>query len=179
MSLGDFTYGSVAGVAVYVGYMPGSQERHFTEATVPSSATVESILDQVAAEINLLLADNGYQLDKAEDVLSAAPRAHDFLAQVNNLGAAARVLMTMPMDIDPDIDTRPSFSAMYKNQLTKFEGGGLETMGLIRPSNLSGNLRMANTGQFNSDGTTKKPLFWRGQFAPTGLREDDPRYNYD
>ena len=179
MSLGLYTYGSVAGVVVYVGYMPGGQERHFTESTVPSESTVESILDQVASEINLLLADNGYQIDLAATVLADAPRAYDFLAQVNNLGAAARVLMTMPMDIDPDIDTRPSFAAMYKDQLKKFEGGGLETMGLIRPSNLAGNLRMANTGQFNADGTTKLPLFHRGQFAPPGLRGGYPGENYD
>ena len=176
MSVDTYTYGSADGVGRYVGYMPGT-ERHFTEATVPSLDTVEGILDQVASEIHLQLADNGYQIDLAADVLADAPHAHAFLAQCNNLGAAARVLMTMPYEADPDSETRPNFAKLYKDQIAKIEGGGLEGLGLVRPSTLAGNLRMSNTGQFNTDGSTKKPLFWRGQFSPPGEPYyDDEKY---
>ena len=174
--VGEKTYGTAPGVSRYVGYMPGT-ERHFTDATVPSLASVNDILDQVAAEIHLELAVNGYQIDTAATVLADAPMAHAFLAQCNNLGAAARVLMTMPLEADPDSEIRPNFSKIYKDQLAKIEGGGLEALLLVRPSTTSGNLRMSNTGQKDAAGTDKKSLFWLGQFMPPGLRiEEETRY---
>ena len=176
MSVGLYTYGSAAGVVRYIGYMPGT-ERHFTEATTPSLETVEGVLDQVASEMHLALAENGYTVSLAATVLADAPLAHAFLAQCNNLGCAARVLMTMPYEADPDSETRPNFAKLYKDQLAKIEGAGLGVLGLVQPSTAVGNLRMSNPGQFHSDGTTKKPLFWRDQFAPPGMTVDpDPIY---
>ena len=176
MTVGVYTYGSAVGVGSYVGYMPGT-ERHFTEATTPSLDTVNDVLDQVASEMHLALAESGYSVDLAATVLADAPRAHAFLAQCNNLGCAARVLMTMPYEADPDSESRPNFAKLYKDQLAKIEGSGLESLGITKPSTAIGNLRMSNPGQFNSDGTTKDPMFWRGQFTPPGLRVDpEPEY---
>ena len=171
MTVGTYTYGSAAGVAQYVGYMPGA-ERHFTDATLPTLTTVELMLDQIASEINLKLAEAGYTITLAATVLADAPQAHAYLKQCNEVGAAARVLMTMPLEADPDSETRPNFAAIYKTQLKGIDGSGLESLGLVRSSGASGNLRMVRTGQTDSAGVKRKPLFWIGQFAPTGLREE-------
>lgn len=86
-------YGSVAGVESKIGDMVSS--RTFTDTTVPSFQEIQELVDGVAHELNMELLQQGYQVPVrgADD-----PIAYQHLVYVNNCGAAARALSTLPME---------------------------------------------------------------------------------
>ena len=87
------TYGSVYGVESKIGDMVSS--RTFTDTTVPSFQEIQELVDGVASELNMELLQQGYQVPVrgVED-----PIAYQHLVYVNNCGAAARALSSLPME---------------------------------------------------------------------------------
>ncbi len=87
------TYGSVAGVESKIGDMVSN--RTFTDTTVPSFQEIQELVDGVAQELNMELLQQGYQVPVrgADD-----PVAYQHLVYVNNCGAAARALSTLPAE---------------------------------------------------------------------------------
>ena len=83
-------YGSIVGVTNLIGDIVAGRE--FNADSDPSINTVNQILTGVDAEINIELKQNGYVSPIDEN----AGVTYDYLVYINNCGAAARVLSTLP-----------------------------------------------------------------------------------
>jgi hypothetical protein len=127
MTVKATTYGKVTGVEAYVGHIV--QGRKFTSETSPSTEQVEAFLDEVASDIHFRLVQAGFAIATKAALAIAAPRVADWLEQLNNIGATARVLRAMPYDADPDSEIRPSYQAMYE-KMAKLMNSSLEDLGL-------------------------------------------------
>lgn len=162
MAVDTYTYGEVVGIGRLVGYLPGVEDRLFSEATVPSTTNVELLLDTVATEIQSYLAKNGYPVDPAATVEADAPRAFAFLRATNEIGAAALLLQTFPYEADPDSESRPNWDKLYRQRLDLIDDKALDNLGLTASVSQSSNLRSGSWK--DGDGNVKKPLFERAQF---------------
>lgn len=162
MSVKDTTYGTVAGIQVRVGWMVSS--RTFSGSTTPNTTQVEGILDQIASEIHAKLAEAGYPISTKAVVTAAAPRAADWLEQLNEDGASALLLMTNPVAGDPEEDKDPSgyWKSRYKEGLKMIKGTFLSFLGLSRDREMSDHL--VSGSYKNTDGEKKLPIFTRNVF---------------
>lgn len=167
MAVDANTYGSVAGVEKLVGDIVAS--RTFSASTVPTTTQVETILDDIAAEINSLLDTIGYT---AKISSSGFPLAYNYVVAGNNYGAASVVLKTIPGQgsLGPEGEELGNVRAnMYQSQLNR-------CLERIRKRELRAGMRagrLANVfagSQQDDDGNDKLPLFQRGQDDYPGSR---------
>uniref|UniRef100_A0A6M3KCH4 Uncharacterized protein n=1 Tax=viral metagenome TaxID=1070528 RepID=A0A6M3KCH4_9ZZZZ len=165
MSVGAYTYGSVADIQRLIGDIVGS--RTFSGSTVPTTTQVEAELDAVAAEINAHLDAHGYTV-----IIATAdyPHAYQAATAANNYGAAARLLATIPsMGYDPEIETGQTRPQMYENRLKSF-------MKKIEKHQIRAGMRLhpfdnVKVGaRFNADGDENKAIFTRDLHDTPGRR---------
>lgn len=157
------TYGSVAGVQLLIGDVVPA--RTFTASTSPTTAQVESTLDQTAARLNNALRVHGY----TAPVTSADPDALDMLVNANNCGAAAQIMagffphMAYNAEGAP-VDRLTFYRKVYDEALKIIESDGLSAS---QPSSSS---PIFAGSQQDADGNTKLPIFTRNKFDYPGAR---------
>lgn len=169
MAIDSYSYGTSAGVTQKAGWVV--PDRTFASGSTPSDTEVHNIIDLVASEIHMAMAEAGYPRDTKDDVTISAPRAVKWLEQLNEMGAAADIIQNFGIAGDPENNERPSgyWRKRYEDGLKLINGSALERMGLARTKDLSVN--MVGTWYKNTDGERKKPLFKRGQFDYPSSRE--------
>ncbi len=152
------TYGEVIGVAVLVGDLVDS--RTFSSSTIPTDTQVELFLDDTASEINVALDQQGYIIK----VVSADfPDAFDWLVSLNEKGAAALVLSTLPAEayVEPGEEAPAGTRRQYYQR--EFERG----LKRIKDQQLNvgrSNSRLSKVfagSQEDSSGNKKLPIFTR------------------
>ncbi len=166
------TYGSVAGVAQYIGDI-SDEGRIFTESTHPSSHQVVNALDRIAEEMNAELQTAGYvvPVDSGDD-----PFPHAYLADLNDIGACARMLSFVyrggsfvnpfPEDNDQGGRSRAnSFWISYRAGIKRIREQRLEATATD-----SATFPVRSGARLDDDGNVKKPLFERGSFDEPGSR---------
>ncbi len=162
-----FTYGSKELVEAMVGDIVVG--RVFTDSTTPTAATVQALLDGVAAEMNVEMRQQGYRipLRYGDD-----PQAYLNAVHANNAGTAARVLSTMPMEAyslpnegESGGDRREMWDRELWHFLQRVRRGDL---GAIKDSSLMST--MFSGSQETSGGSKKLPLFTRAGFDFPGSR---------
>lgn len=162
------TYGSVAGVESKIGDMVLS--RTFTDTTVPTFQEIQELVDGVAQELNMELLQQGYQVPVrgADD-----PIAYQHLVYVNNCGAAARALSTLPMEsyVFPDNegaggDRRTMWDRELWHAIQRIRKQEFKATTTTSPSDnfIAGSRTDRETGK------VKKPLFERDMTDFPGTR---------
>lgn len=175
MAVGDYTYGTVAGIQEKAGWVVAS--RTFSGTTIPTDTQVEDWLDQIAAEIHAKLAEAGYPIQTKANVTTNAPRAVKWLENLNEAGVCAEIIMSYAVAGDPEANENPSgyWKAKYKNGLKMIAGTFLHHLGLSKERDSSDLL--VCTSVLDEDGNEKHPLFKRDMFDYPGARsiveEDD------
>ncbi len=172
MSVGAYTYGTVAKVEALVGDVVAS--RTFATGTVPALARVEAFLDDTASLMRAALAQGGYAIQTKTALTASAPRAVDWLSLLNVYGACALVLQSLPYEAQSAAlpDAPPSrgnwFQRRFEDGLERIRKEGfLAVMGLTR----TGRYDLVFAGsQEDSDGDEKQPFFKRGQDDYAGSR---------
>lgn len=169
MSVDSYTYGTVKGVFRRVGWLNAGR-KNFDGTTQPTLEQVELTLDQVASRIHSALASAGYPVSSKADLTTASARAAAWLGTLNDDGAAADVLMTNPMAMDPESAMNPGkyWGNKFDAEMKLIAGSFLATLGLERTSASSAQLR---SGSYqNTDGEDKLPIFTREMFDYPGSR---------
>jgi hypothetical protein len=162
------TYGSVEAVEGMIGDIVPS--RTFTDTTVPTFDEVQQILDGVASELNVELEQQGYQVP----VRATTDRvAYRYMVYVNNAGAAARALSSMPMEayVGPDDtqsggDRRTMYDRELWHALVRIRNQDFKA---TRTTNLLSRV-YAGSREDRDTGETKNSLFTRKKFDYPGSR---------
>jgi|TARA_Y100000310_G_scaffold94472_1_gene92121 hypothetical protein len=165
------TYGSVSDVEGLIGDIVDS--RTFTESTIPSSETVQKLLDGVAAEINTNLAHEGYQAPVRFSESEQDAHAYRRLVYANAAGAAARVLSTLPMESY----TFPEETRSGGDRREMLDRELWHLLQDIRKRRFKATRDVGILAEFfagsltdRAAGETKEPLFTRGKFDYPGSR---------
>lgn len=167
MVLDANTYGTVARVEIHVGHLVAS--RTFSGSTVPTTTQVETLLDDVADELNHALRVGGYTVPVA--VTGNDKEANGLLARANSAGAAMEVLNLFPtVAVDPDQpdpigNQKSTLSAIYKRVLDAI------IEGVFAATKDTGRISRTHVGSYqDADGKTKAPIFTRNQDGFPGTR---------
>lgn len=169
MTLDASSYGSVAGVAVYVRRLLDTGS--FTTDSRPSVAEVEAFLNEQSAILNGWIAEAGYAVPVTN---ATAVRA---LGRYANLGAAGLVELTQAAagyGGDGE-DTRENrFLAEFAKAETWIKGGALAALGEGQTTPGIG-LAGFSVGGRTATGAHLKPIFRRTSFGndPTAEAGDD------
>lgn len=151
-------YGSSTGVERLIGDIVAS--RDFTTTSVPTTAQIAAILDDVQADLDRELSINGFTVP----VASSDTTATAYLASINNYGAAAITLGTIPTAA-----YIPGGVEIGETRAQMFEARFQRAIELIREKRLPASRSRRNHvwirsgGASDSDNNTKVPLFKRGQ----------------
>jgi hypothetical protein len=177
MTVGANTYAAVTDIQRLIGDIVES--RTFSVSTVPTTAQVESELDNAAADLNRELDQAGYTVKVS---LADYPTAYAFLVAANAYGAAAVLLATIPAyGFNPDDEVEAAAESRPTTYSRKFESAKKAIREhRIRAAMRKGRLADVFSGsQEDVDGNEKKPIFTRGMDAypgsPTSVttEEDD------
>lgn len=165
MTVSTNSYGATTGIERLVGDVVIS--RGFTTTSIPSLAYVEGMIDQTAAELNRALAAAGY----TAPVSTGETINRQWLAGINEYGAAALVLGSMPMTA-----ISPGREDAGDNRLEMFQAFFNKALTTIKNQELSAGRSRGRLGavfsgsQSDSDGNRKLPLFRRGMDDYPGSR---------
>jgi len=158
MATSSDSYGNTTGVERLVGDIVVS--RTFSTTTVPTLLQVELSIDDIGADLNVALSANGYSVPVST---SSDPQVHRWLEAINNFGAAALVLGTLPMTaIAPgleDVGTNRMelYQAFFNRAITRIDEKKVRASKSPR-----GRLGAIMAGsQSDTDGNRKLPLFKR------------------
>lgn len=157
MAVSNNTYGSVLAIERMVGDIV--LDRDFTTTSVPTTAQVEQILDDVAADMNRSLLASNY----AAPISTGDSINRSWAVSINNYGAAALVLATIPQHaMTPGQEALGAariqmYQALYDRGITSIEDNKLDA-GRNRRSRLGA---IYSGSQEDTDGNTKKPSFTR------------------
>lgn len=156
MAVDAASYGATTGVERRVGDLLTA--RALTSSTIPSLSQVELIIDDVAADLNTALQAAGYSVP----VSTGDPYAHRWLQAVNEDGAAAAVLATMPVtairvSMDDAGNRANYYYQRFQDGLKRIDEGKLRIT--RTQTRLHG---VASGAATDSDGNTKLPIFTRG-----------------
>lgn len=172
MAIGNYTYGTVAGVHRRISWVVPNRQ-YFDGHTTPTLADVETALDQIASEMHMLLAAGGYPINTAASVLTNSPRASAFLAALNEDGAAAQIAMLFPTAGDSETgENRPAayWEKRYRKGLELFGSEALTRLSLSREAD-AGDLAYSGSTHDDTTGEDKVPLFTRGMTDYPNSRE--------
>lgn len=168
MAVGDNTYGSVAGVEKLVGDLVDS--RTFSGSTVPTTTQVESVLDDMAMDLNRELEVAGYTVPVVE---ADDATAYGFLAAANNYGAAAIILGMLPTGAyNPEEDIEAGGTTRQEMYSRRFN----HALSVIAKHKLKAGRdthrleRMYAGQRLDSEGLEKKPFFTRTLHEYPGSR---------
>lgn len=168
MSVGSNTYGSVAGVEKLVGDLVSS--RTFSGSTVPTTTQVESVLDDIAMDLNRELEASGYTVPCDS---TSYPTAYGFLTAANNFGAAAVILGMLPTGAynpEEDIETggttrQETYSRRFNHALSVIAKNRLKAgRDRLRMQDMKAGARL------DSNGYEKTPFFTRTLHEYPGVR---------
>lgn len=167
MALDANTYGTVAFVESMVGDMVDL--RTFTDSTVPTVIQVETFLDLVADELNMVLKVKGYDVPVVE---ATDPETYGWLQKVNSMGASALVLGSLPQSMwrEPEADVAAQSRRMFfENQVIK-AGQRIEEGSLPAARTPLSMHELTAGSATDDDGNVKKPIFKRGILDYPGAR---------
>ena len=151
------SYGNTTGVECLVGDIV--LNRAFSITTVPTLLQVEQSIDDIGSDLNVALSANGYSVP-----VSTADNSivHRWLEGINNYGAAALVLGSLPMTAiapgqeDAGTNRMEMYQAFFNRAITRIDEKKVKT-GRSR-----GRLAAVMSGsQSDTDGNRKLPLFTR------------------
>ncbi len=159
MATSSDSYGNTTGIERLIGDLWVS--RAITTTTVPTLEQIETAIDDIGSELNVVLAGAGYVVPMST---SADPIPSRWLESINNQGAAAILLGTIPMTaIAPESEDAGSnrmqmYIGFYNRGLKRIEEEK------IRASRTSGRISgLVKAGSAtDSNGDIKKPIFFRG-----------------
>ena len=160
------SYGTSTGIERLVGDIFVS--RTLSSTTVPTILQIDLIIDDIAAEMNVALAANGYTapVSTADD-----PIPSRWLESINNWGAAAMVLGTLPMTAiapgqeDAGVNRMEMYQAFFNRGMTRIADKK------VAAARSRGRLAATFAGsQESSDGERKLPVFKRGMDRTPGTR---------
>jgi len=166
MVISSNSYGNTTGLERLIGDMFVS--RTITSTTVPTTLQVDLTIDDIGAEINVALAANGYTapLSTADN-----PIEHRYLESINNYGAAAMLLGSIPMTAiapgleDAGTNRMEMYQAFFNRGITKINDKKLKA------SKSRGRLAAVLSGsQTDTDSRRKLPLFKRTDNNTPGTR---------
>jgi hypothetical protein len=158
MPLSTNTYGTSTGLERLIGDVVVS--RAITATSIPSLTYVEGMLDQTAAELNRELKASGYSVPVSTGDVINRP----WLAGVNEYGAAALVLGSMPMAAFAS-----GAAGAGRNRLEMFQGFFNAALLSIRENRVAADRSRGRLGavfagsQSDSDGNRKLPSFTRSE----------------
>lgn len=165
MATSTNSYGTSTGIAELVGDVVVA--RTFTSTSVPSLVYVEGMIDRTAAELNRALAAAGY----TAPISTSETINRQWIAGINEYGAAALVLGSMPMTA-----ISPGREEAGSNRMEMFQAFFNKALTTIKNQELSAGRSRGRLGavfagsQSDSDGNRKLPLFTRGQDDYPGSR---------
>lgn len=168
MATSTNTYGTSTGIERLVGDV--FVARSITSTTIPSLTYVEGMLDQTAAEINRELQASGYTIP----VSTGESVARDWVKSINEFGAAALVLGSMPMTA-----IAPGREDAGSNRMEMFQAYFNSGLKSIRENRLVSSRSRGRLGgvfagsQEDSDNNRKLPIFTRGMDDYPGSRAGD------
>src|SRR5574343_719867 len=168
MSVNAYTYGTLKGVHRRIGWLCPSR-RMFDGETTPTAQDVELSLDQTASEIHMRLSRAGYPVNTAATLATDSPRAAAWLAALNEDGASAFILGTMPNAFDPEtagVNPYKACQSRFENGLKLIDTQALDALDLSKEVS-EGNQLYSGSSQ-DDDGYTKNPLFKRDMFDYEG-----------
>lgn len=168
MSLNATTYGTIVGLTPKCAWLV--PDRAFDGSSIPTLTEAEEALNQTASQIHAKLAEAGYAIETLTTVTSDAPRAEEWLARVNEAGAAADLIQGFAIADDPEARTTPSafWRKIFEDGLKMIAGSFLSEMGLSK--NREKSQYLTATSLDNEDGKEKLPLFRRSTFDAPGAR---------
>jgi hypothetical protein len=165
MATSSDSYGTSTGVERLIGDIFVS--RILSSTTVPTLTQVEFFIDDIASELNRELAAASFQVPVST---SANPLEARWLESINNYGAAAIILGSMPMTaISPGAEDAGSnrmamYQIFFNNALTSIRDNRF-TAARVR-----GRLGGVFSGSQNDiDGNRKKPIFTREDGHTPGI----------
>jgi len=157
MATSSDSYGNTTGVERLIGDIVVS--RSFSTTTVPTLLQIELFIDDIGADLNVALSANGYSVP-----VSTTDNAivHRWLEGINNFGAAALALGSIPMTAiapgqeDAGTNRMEMYQAFFNRAITRIDEKK------VRASRSRGRLAAIMAGsQSDTDGDRKLPLFKR------------------
>ena len=151
------SYGSDSGVAKLVGDIVLA--RTFGTTTIPTLIQVEQIIDGVAAELNVAFQSVGIAVPIST---GSDPIVHQYLVHVNDQGAAAQVLGTIPGNA-----FRPGQEEVGSNRIEMYQASYLRALEAIKNNEVRATRSRRRTqvafagSQEDSNNRRKKPMFTR------------------
>ncbi len=170
MSVNSYTYGTMKGVHRRIGWVCPNRQM-FDGETTPTAEDVELTLDQTASELHMRLARAGYPVSTAATLATDSPRAAAWMAALNEDGASAFILGTMPQAFDPEqagVNPYKVCQKRWEDGLKMVDSQALDELDLYKSETESDQL-YSGSGQ-DEDGYEKLPFFKRGQFDFPGSR---------
>lgn len=167
MATSTNSYGNTTGVERLIGDIVVN--RAFSTTSVPTLGQVELIIDDVASEMNISLSANGYSVPVST---ASDPITHRWLESINNYGAAAITLGTLPMTaIAPGqegagANRMEMYMALYNRAINRIEEKKVRSS--RSRERVSGIIYTGS--QETTDGERKLPIFKRGADKTPGTR---------
>lgn len=162
MSLDSNSYGTVAGVAAYVGHMTNAGGT-FDNTTEPTIAQVEAFLDQASDMLNGWLARAAYVIPVTQ------ADAVKVLARYANLGAAGLCELSMRSAgyaADDENKRENKFLKMFEQAQTYIDSGALAALGAtVVSSSAPPPLAGLRVGGATLGGQALQPMFSRTMFG--------------
>lgn len=167
MALSPNSYGSVAGVAVYVARLT-TDGGSFTASTRPTLAQVEGFLDQQSAVLNGWIAQAGYNVPITQSDAAL------ILARYANIGAAGLVELTQAAAgyaSDGEDSRENRFLSEFARAEAWIKSGALAALG-VGQNTVGPGLSGLSVGGRSATGAQLKPIFTRTSFGnnPSGER---------
>ena len=170
MSVNSYTYGTVKGVHRRIGWIVPNRQM-FDGESVPTAEDVEQTLDQAASEIHMRLARAGYPVNTAATLSADSPRAYAWLQALNEDGAGATLLGSLPQAFDPDTSGPNAYKVLqgkWDNGLKLIDSRALDQLDLYKSDTDASEIY---SGSLQDDeGYDKLPFFKRGMFDFPGSR---------
>jgi hypothetical protein len=152
------SYASVAQIETHIGDLVLS--RTFSSTTVPTSTSVEAMIDFIAADMNRALGAAGYTAPISSGTNSIEKSWAEF---INAMGTSALIIRTVPsmaiaLDVEDAADNRAqSYQRLYDRGIKQIEENK------IAAARSRGRMTRVFAGsQEDSAGERKKPVFTRG-----------------
>lgn len=166
MALNDTTYGTITGLTPKAAWLV--DDRIFASDSIPSLTEAEEALNQAASAIHAKMAEIGYEIPTLAEVTADAPRAKEWLARVNEAGAAADLIQGFGIANNPETGQNPSsyWRKIFDDGLKMVSGSFLQQLGLTKTRELSAYLTA--TSRLTEDGLEKLPSFKRSTFDAPG-----------
>lgn len=167
MATSTNSYGNTTGVERLIGDIVIN--RAFSTTTVPTLNQVELMIDDIAAELNVALSANGYSVPVST---ASDPITHRWLEGINNYGAAALALGSLPMTAispgqeDAGTNRMEMYQAFFNRAITRIEDKKVRAS--KSPRTRLG--AVISGSQQTTDGDRKLPIFKRGADKTPGTR---------